>query len=379
MKKPDSCKGCAIYNHQRGDGYCPSPDGSDLYGIKIIGDEPDITSVKRAKPFFPTSSGGSKLNQVFKLLSKSRQGFKLGNLISCQHNNNSLEYSSYEFDAINFCRQTHLYKWLKPNDANYLFVVGKLALRELTEFSGIDREKQSIAHLRGYPIKTKWGWLIASYSPEFVRRGKPQYTFYLKEDLEKLFFIREHGWILPNYDFSYHPSKDYLKSFYYKAKDLPIDSPIYYDIETDESADTEEDERQGLVSNTINTIQFSITKDEAIFLDWNEENMPFIKLMLRLPNWKVGFNSYNFDDPRILDKPDMVINGKRIDLMWMFKHWNPGLERGLQKVASLFDYPEPWKHKSASEEEFYGCSDVNAYSYIFPSLKAKMEKEGIWN
>lgn len=378
MKKPDSCKNCGIYSHNRGEGYCPSPSGTDLYGIKIVGEKPNLSESGKGKPFLANTASGSKLNQVFKLLNKSPQGFKFGNLLNCTPNKELLENMPYEFDGIEFCRQTHQYKWLKADGTNYIFALGKLPMRELTGFNGIKMDRQSINHIRGYPIKTKFGWVVATHNPAMVRKGKPQYTHYLKEDLAKLFFVREHGWILPEYDFRYHPPKDELKSFYYQTKSLPIDSPIYYDIETDDSADTEEDERQGLTSNLIKTVQFCIEKDKAILLNWSEDNMAFIKLMFMLPNFKVGFNSYNFDDPRIEDK-GVNIAGVKIDLMWMFKHWNPGLERGLQMVASLFDYPEPWKHKSNSDEGFYGCSDANAYSYIYPKLKEKMEKEGIWD
>lgn len=378
MNKPDICKNCSIYSHNKGAGYCPSPFGSDLYGIKIIGEKIGGLEAIKAKTFVPNSASGSKLNQVFKLLNKNSQGFKFGNLISCQPNKDTLENMPFEFDAINFCRQTHLYKWLKADGTNYILGLGKLAMRELTGFSGIKLDRESINHIRGYPIKTNYGWVVNTYSPAFVRKGKPQYTHYLKEDLEKLFFVREHGWVLPEYDFRYHPEKDFLKSYYYKAKELDSEIPIYYDIETEDSADTEEDERQGLTSNLIKTIQFCYEKDKAVLVNWCEDNMAFIKLMLKLPNVKVGFNSYNFDDPRILDK-GVEIAGVKIDLMWMFKHWNPGLERGLQMVASLFNYPEPWKHKSNSDEGFYGCSDANAYSYIFPKLKEKMIKERIWD
>ena len=357
MKKPDSCKGCSLYSHFGGGGFVPQPTGRGSNGLVILGEKNGATEARRNLPFHPHAAAGHQLDKTLKRLNKSREGFKIGNVISCQPLGDKLAHMPWEFDSIDYCKKVHLSSWLPANGQQVIFALGDIALRELTEFSGIGSEKQSISHLRGYPLKSKYGWVIPSYNPGFVSRGKPQYAHYLRDDLTKAFFVHEHGWeARPEARFIENPSKDQKRDFYREAKSLAEsrpESPLFVDIETTDSADTEEDERQGLESNTILTVQFAFEKSYAIDVKWSEENMAFIKLMLLLPNWKAGFNSWNFDFPRLRSK-GLAINGVLLDLMWMFKHWQPGLERGLQKVASLFNYPAPWKHLSASQPGFYG-------------------------
>ena len=371
LKKPASCLGCNLY--RSGNGFV-KPDGDGTSGLFIIGSHNGPSEEAQGVPFVKYSAGGSKLEEIFKFAGVQRKDFKLANIIQCQPPGDRLEFMPFEPYAIAHCREAHLKPLLKGKK-NVILALGSVPLRELTNFKN-GGKKENVSSLRGFVLPSEYGYVIPSFDPVFIRKGKPQFIQYSKSDLQRALLTIRSSFTLPTYDFNQHPSYDDIKSFYYRCKDNP-NNPIAYDIETEDSADTEEDERQGLFSNTITRIQFSLAKNQGITFPWQEQYFKLIQLFFLLPNWKLGFNCYNFDDLRIRDK-GFRISSKVIDLMWMFKHHHPGLERGLQKVASFYGYPEPWKHHSGDREEWYACHDVSAPHYIWENLVREMKEEGTY-
>lgn len=370
LEKPQSCKNCALYGNGKG---FIIPDGLGINGISIIGDMGYQTDTNIGKPFAKLSAGGLKLQQVFNILQSPRPHFKLGNIISCSPRLGKLQHMPYEMEAIHNCSK-YLNLQLPKGVENYILALGPVAARELTGFSG--EGKQTLANTRGFLVKSKYGYVISSYHPDLIKRSKPQFIEYLLRDLQALLKAKINGIPkIPDYRFIINPTYDDIKSFYFLCKSSP-NLPISYDIETDQTLDTEEDERQGLEHRNITQIQFSLGKDLAIVFKWEERFRKIVQLFFLLENIKLGFNIFNFDDPRLRGLGFRLERGKFIDLMWMFKHHKPGLERGLQKVASFIGYPEEWKSRSLLDPDSYGCHDVNAPQYIFPYLVEQMTKEG---
>jgi DNA polymerase I-like protein with 3'-5' exonuclease and polymerase domains len=100
--------------------------------------------------------------------------------------------------------------------------------------------------------------------------------------------------------------------------------------------------------------------------------------MLATGNAKINWNGWHFDDPRIRAK-GVRIEGKIHDAMWMFKHYQPRLPRGLQSVSSLFNFPFPWKHLYSVDLPWYGCADVDSLQSIVHKLPQLMKQRGVWN
>jgi uracil-DNA glycosylase family 4 len=369
LTKPEACKGCPLYGN--GIGYIlPEGNGS----LRIIGEAAGESEAKDGKPFRPYAQSGSKLEEVFRLTATTRNDFRIYNVLACRPPSNKLEGMPYEFEAIARCR-TNLEKVVPPNGELTSLALGWIALRTLAEIPD-KAYKLNLSNLRGFVLESRYGKVIGSYHPSFIRRGKPNFTQYLVWDLQKAIRVQKHGFTKPAYKFVQDANIVQVKEFYYRVKNSP-QALLAFDIETDDSLDTEEDERVNLCSKTITRIQFSISKDEAISFAFTETYLPAIKLLFMLPNPKIGHNCYTFDIPRLKDK-GILINGIVYDSMLMFKHCFPGLERALQKVASCANYPEPWKHLSASNLGLYGCHDVNALHYIYEWLRPLMEREGIW-
>lgn len=387
MEKPASCNGCPIATFSQG--FIQS-EGDGITGVAIIGEAGGHNEYIDGLPFRPKAQAGSKLEEVFKLAGfelrerLTREHFTLGNVVNCHPPSDRLSGEKYELGAIEHCRPNvdKLYQ-LRPQ-IRVTLALGNTALKALTGLSGIHEEKQSIQDLRGYVLKGRYGWLVPGLHPAFLRRGKNEWTPLLVNDLKKALavargqitsFDGHPSYSLPRYQTG--PGLDEAWQFYGRCKDNPR-LPITYDIETPKSAETEEDEREELEDADITLMQFSLGMREGIAFPYEGEYIKIIDRILKLPNVKAGFNCWNFDNPRIRAKGH-TIEGRNHDLMWMFKHWQPSLPRGLQSAVSLFDFPFAWKHLYGLQLRWYGCADVDSAQWLLQKLPPLMQAMGVWD
>lgn len=389
MQKPSDCRGCPL----EGKGISFSqPDGKGTREIVIIGEALGEEEAKDGLPFRPKASGGSKLEEVFRIAESEllepvrREQFLLWNMVACQPPYNLLAGMYYESKAVEHCKRhfNRVVRLVGNDEDRVILALGNIPLRYLTNASGVAEEKQSISHLRGYVFKSKYGYVIPSQHPNFIKRGHPELTPLLVEDLKKAIKCARgeviHRWhkdyVKPEY--IEQGNVDALASFYYRLAENSK-QVLTYDIETENSAESEEDERDGLDDTAeITQIQFSVGKGTGIAVPFNSvQHRPWIDKIMATPNVKANHNTWNFDNPRLRSK-GVKIGGRVHDTMWMFKHYHPQLPRGLQSVASLIGFPFPWKHLFGSKLGWYGCADVDAVQWILAILPKLMKSLGIW-
>lgn len=391
LAKPDECRGCPLY--ERGKGFSV-PDGSGSSGVWGIGEALGKEEYMDGKPFRPYAQAGSKLNEAIRLAAEpsrpvTRDMFRFWNVVACQPPGNRLEGTSYGEGAITHCRR-HFDRVLNGSSpisyssaSRVLVAYGNVPLKELVGVSGEAGEKQSIKFLRGYVFTSKYGWVIPSYHPAFVKRGNPQLTALLVEDIQKALKVARGEWqgfrggrdyAEPRYQTG--PSLDEVKSFAYRCRDNS-QLAIACDIETPSLAALDEDEREGGFLEDPVMIQFSLGKKEGIAFPWKEPYIKAAKWILRLGNDKLGFNWYNFDS-KILKARGCKIRGVQHDLMWMWEKWHPRLDRNLQSVAASFYFPFAWKHLYMKDLAWYGCADVDSLWWIWDKLPGMMRHRGVW-
>lgn len=391
MLKPPECIGCPL--HTLGQGFS-IPEGLGTAGVAIVGEALGFEEYMDGLPFRPRAQAGSKLEECIKTVASetinpiSRNSFKLWNIIGCKPPGNELKDAPYEAKAIDHCRvhfERVMQSFVPPNvcGKRVILSLGNIPLKTLTGVTGIAKEKQSISHLRGYVSESPYGLVVPSYHPSFIKRGNLHLTPLLVDDIKRAIGVangsyttyKSHpSFATPKYQL--HPSLDEAWSFYYKVKDNPK-LILAYDIETPDSADVDEDERDELANQDIKMVQFSIGKGTGIALYWNPLFLPVILALFNLPNIKANHNCWNFDNPRLVAK-GVNIRGHVHDTMWMFKFWHSRLPRGLQMVAGMFGFPFPWKHLYGSQFEFYGIADVDAVQWILADLPKLMKARGLW-
>jgi uracil-DNA glycosylase family 4 len=421
MQKPKECNDCVLgkkFPNKEGDLISLGqsftlPEGKPKFGVYLVGEGAGKNEAQEGLPFRPNGESGSLITNIIenhltvfdpelqKVRKMKRNDFIWDNVVKCRPPNDELQGKSYEQAAVGHCRLYNDRSFgsssLHNSQFNKVIVaLGGVAFKELTGLSG---KKLGIEDCRGYVFRSSAynALIIGALHPSFIRHGNPTKTSSLIYDLKKAILVANGSYN----SYSEHPDfrkpqfvtngkLEALVSLYYKLKENP-NLTIYYDIENPYTKGAEEEDKGDLENEDeereesspfeITSIQFAYSKDWAIFVPWEK---PFIKIalaILSLPNSKVGSNNWHHDDPR-LEANGAVINGTIHDLMWAWHHMQPGLWKGLQRIGSFHDIPYNWKHLALrgdiDSEDEYGCMDVIAPAYIWPSLVEKMKRLKVW-
>ncbi len=372
MLKPQACRPCPLFSKSNG---FSKPEGTCLNGVLILGEALGHHEFIDAKPFRPQGVAGSLLEQVFRIVREPRSNFLIDNIVRCQPPNDQLHGYGYELEAIRCCTINYSDRVYSNPNVRCILALGAVAFRNI---SGLQGKKLNISDLRGYVVNSNVKRnlpVIGSYHPAHIRRGKLAFTDYLIHDLRKALGVANGTYRSycdsSNYSNSYilSPSIDDAKSFFYRVKDSPT-VDLAYDIETPNSSELEEDEREEITGNEIISIQFSLGKGGGIYFPWEGDYVKVAQAILRRNNRKLCFNGWHFDNPKLMAN-NTVINGVVVDLMWCFHHLKPDLELGLGKVASMCDFPFYWKYMSLDKrmERFYAVVDAEVLHYIYPKLE----------
>lgn len=384
MLKPSECIGCPLYD--KGKSFS-IPDGKGTNGVVLIGEALGREEAIDGLPFRPKAESGSKLEEAFRILETNRDQFLLWNVIACQPPYNQLKDTPYEQHAIEHCK-VHFDKVFDEYHTplnRTVMAMGNIPLIRLTGVTGDAKKKESISHMRGYVFESGYGWVVPTYHPSYIRRGGGQLTPTFIDDIKKAMAVARgtyntfrggKGYKAP--DYQTRPSLDDAKAFYYRVKDSPR-LKLTYDIETPTIGDAEEEDKELADGPTpILQIQFSLNKHSAIAFPYDGEYIRIARAIMALDNVKANHNTWLFDNPILRANGFTFGVGKIHDTMWMFKHWHPSLERGLQKVATFFNFPFAWKHLYGPQLAYYGCADVDAVQYILESLPKMMVEKGVW-
>lgn len=392
IDKPDACRACSLFG--TGTGFV-LPEGMPLLGVTLIGEAAGENEAYDGKPFRPYAQGGSILERAIRRNGYSRGQFRILNVLQCQPPGNFLSHAPYEFDAINKCavHRNHLLRESveaarsQPGVAEpVILALGDIAFRTLTGLTG---EKQTITHMRGYPIYTPFGLVVGTLHPAYIRRDMKQFGV-LVHDLELAVRLARDGFHPLPLDYLQHPTVSQVQDF----RDKVLADPwltVSFDIET---LVLPHFDRRSFPQ--ITSVQFSLAPATGIYLPWNLDTIPVIRDIMNSPNMKAGHNCWSFDVPA-LEQYGAPAAGVVHDTLWMYHHYQPDLSseetRGeseddaaaslstrvsLQPVASFFGMDFPWKHKNESEPEFYGIADVDAVQRIMTLLPPRMKDMGIW-
>lgn len=400
MALPSSCRGCSLSTNPYA-GKFTKPRGLGQKGVLIIGDASSDKDSYSGIALDPYSQAGLVLNKALQRQSiDADNDVWITNLIHCQPPSKDLNpHIPQHSSAIAHCRPnlTSLIAQLKPK---VIVALGSTVLRALTGFG--EGKKTSDRYLRGYVLSSTYGIpLIPTMHPAMIARGNTALQSYLMRDLARAIEVAETGElpvVEPGQVVDYRQTISDGWELFLKAQHDPS-LTISFDIETDWSAEEDEDELLSLASEQgdeddseeesdpnslslsttgaqIRSIQFSIAPGTGVTLNWLEAKI-LTQQIFDLPNPKVGHNCWNFDLP-ILRRHGITTKGIIHDTMWMWHHYQPDLPAHLQGVACQFGMPFPWKHYSDSAPEFYGAADVDATIRIALHLPNLLRELNLW-
>jgi hypothetical protein len=295
----------------------------------------------------------------------AREQFVLTNTVPSRPPKNFLDGAPYEAEAIAWGRP-FLDDAIQRFRPRCILALGEVACRVATGLAG---PKQGISDLVGYVLPSCWPGLpaVPCFHPSFLRRGYMSYFSVLLNAIKLAVRVAREGLspVEPPIDspppgYLLYPTEEqaiqWLSRAAYEA------TYIAYDIETNYSANESEAE-EAEVEHQIRSIQFSGAPGSGIFLPWRPPFIEVAKRILKLPQPKLGWNIWRFDNP-LLAAAGCSVAGPLHDLMWAWHHLQPGLPRGLQFAAGQCGWPWPWKHLSDAAPQFYGIVDVDVCQFL---------------
>lgn len=401
------------------------PEGSGENGVLVLAEALGQHEAEAGLPLRPYAQAGSVFDRAVRAVGLNRNSFRIFNTVNCRPPNDWLAGASWEYDAIQHCKQ-HVDQVARGMDLKLVLALGSTACREQTGWAG---HKKGLSFIRGFALDSPT-WrrpdgrpvpVLSTYHPSFLARGKTNLTGVFQDDILNAFRLAQLDgrWSRPDLsNFRIQPPVDWCNRWASEVE-AHLEWDITYDIETRESliANDESEVRatgRGMVTITptdmdsnpesgvtseeimeemseagnlggpvefrteITQIQFSVRPGMAVVVPWSAEYRPFIHRMMKTRNRKFGFNCYGFDDPLLMGA-GVEYGSHPHDLMWMWHHWQPDLPRGLQYVSSFF-IPEylPWKHLADSDEGFYGGCDVDAPQRIKEGLEKRLREKNLW-
>ena len=339
------------------------PEGSGSLGVLILGEAMGEHEANDGLPFRPYAPAGSVLERAIRRGGMSRDQFVVWNVVPTQPPKNWLESAPWEAEAIAW-GMTFLDDIVARYKPRCILALGGVATRATTGLAGY---KMGVSELTGFVLPSPRYNIpvVPCFHPAYLRRGAMSHFGVLLRCLRLATQVARESRqpTLPQPEsppagYVLYPTQEQAEDF----EDSIAGDAIAYDIETPYST-TEDSAEEAEGEHTIKSIQFSLAPGSGIFLPWREPFIPIAKRILALPNPKLGWNIWRFDDP-ILKANGCEINGERHDLMWAWHHAQPDLPRGLQFAAGQQGWPWPWKHLDQASPQFYGIVDVDVLQWM---------------
>ncbi len=255
-----------------------------------------------------------------------------------------------------------------------ILALGDLPFETLTGSHGV-------TSLRGYVFPTRFGPVVGSYAPEYIRMGKLPLADVFRMDLRRAISTARHG--IPTFAKAYTLNPTYKEVFSYlenyRAAGRP---PLAFDIETpwskiDKDSILGDPSIEDDASYTILRISFSFAPGKAITFPWSHPYIGVAKLLLSDPGDKLVWNQH-FDVPR-LSAAGCTFGGPIYDGMDAWHFLEPSLPMGLKYCATFF-CPDmhAWKLESREQPEWYSCADSDVLLRCFSAIRGELEKQGRW-
>lgn len=404
-QQPSTCEGCPLHDDKIGIGFM-SPEGLGSSGVLVIAEALGQREATDSLPLRPNAPAGSIFSGIIRRISGlDRAHLLLSNTIWCQPGvRNYLDGAPYEYAAIEHCQQYNA-KLIRDRKPRAIVTLGAIPTRTITGMSGY---KQGIGLIRGYVLHANRPEyiidgepipVIPTFHPSYLLRasktrskdkevagkvekaeGGMALSGVMMRDISLALRIAREGFKGYRDVEAVRGTREVMERLIWLFTQHP-EWDMAWDIETSGSKETEEDEREDLLT-AVTQIQFGFdSKTGYVFPGFNVEWVKDLsQKLLRLPNRKLTWNGKKFDNKVVRINYNFDIQGEDCDLMEGWHHVQPDIPKNLQ-FATSFAAPDlrPWKHLFLSDEDEYGANDVIALILNRDSIFETMKSRGLRN
>jgi uracil-DNA glycosylase family 4 len=333
----------------------------------------------------------------------ARDGWRIHNVLSCQPYGvptpqypegkpNLLVGQFFEKAVIDHCAanldqtiKDHVAHCARIGKTPTILALGKTAFKRLMKDVVINLEGMMKKDYQCYPHwHDKYGvWVIAGDHPSHLMQGAhhkfPILSFAAHRALEIAntpgFRIEDHKYVS-----TATPSPEGFREWIAHYLRYANDVVLSYDIETPYKQDKGEDElaKDELADNVIIRVAFCYQPGDAVSVPWNSYYMEAIRAAFASPGPKVGWNSWQFDDVRIMQ--ELPIEGDRIDAMLAWHVLNTSMDKRLGFVTPFYAQSVGmWKHLDAAAPAYYNAKDADMALRCWLGIKEDLKRADLWH
>jgi uracil-DNA glycosylase family 4 len=349
-EKPPECARCPL--EHKGFGFT-RPTGPVAAPVLLIGESAGRWEGIKGEPF--VGDAGAMLDRVMRHASLDRADFRIDNLLRCQPPGDWLDGAPWEKDAIAQCERHHLGATLLEKH-QVVVPLGSMATRRLL---GLPKKRFKIQDFHGTVTRDPMDrfWIVPTFHPSFLQRGATKLIKTSSVDLEHAVEVAGKGFKRSHMNLVCDPDPAWFAAWaklYTDACQLGHDVDLAVDIETPETGNLEEDNRQEISWHIIR-VNFAYNGEEGITVPFTGPYMTTIQNLLATDKPKLYWNA-KCDVPRLC-AAGLTINGKCFDYMWAWHVLQSDLPRGLGFVAPFYSDGPPWKHLADTAPVEYAAMD----------------------
>lgn len=369
LLKPASCFGCPLHHISSG---FSRPVGTGEKGVLVVAEALGEQEAQAGQAL--VGKAGHYLFNALKRVGIEREDLALYNVLSCRPPDNKLAGMPYEHAAISHCSPNldgairHYRGVAAAHERTFVIVaLGKIAFKRLLRLDDKRHERLLKNDYLCYPFwSEEYGaWVIAADHPAYLMRGNHHLVSILQFAFQRAMEIAAGGFSYQEDHYLLDPPAEqfdvwvttYLGAL---ARD-PENVFLSYDIETPykSGADEEEVAKEVDDDRTILRCAFSYRPGHSVTVPWRSDYLPALRRVFREGRNFVGWNSNNYDDPRVHAQTPM--SGISIDAMLAWHVLNSALPKGLGFVTPFYaQRMSMWKHLAEAEPAFYNAKDADA-------------------
>lgn len=391
LKKPDTCRTCPLYLDEGGHstGFL-RPDGAFNKGVLIVGEAAGEQEAEAGYPFVGKS--GHFLFNNLKRVGLNRDDFRIANVLSCRPPNNKLVGMSYENHAISHCSpilDTIIHRSreeAREKGQHFtILTLGRTAFKRVMRLHEHTHALLLKLDYLNYPFwSEEYGaWVIAADHPSYLMRGNHHLVPLLQFAAHRAVEIARDGFSYAPTSYLLDPPPAIFRAWvdgYFRALAAdPLNTYLSYDIETPmkRKKDEEEVSREDDDDYTILRVSFSYVPHKAVSVRWSTEYQVELERLLSNCGPAIGWNSNNYDDPRV--KAQISAFQGSIDGMLAWHVLNTNLPKGLGFVAPFYaKRTAMWKHLSEEKPAFYNAVDADVALQCWLGIMEGLKSQNLW-
>lgn len=344
--------------------------------ILLVGEAPWFDEIAKGEPF--TGASGAMLTRVLQLVSKQRESYRIGNIVSCAIPDMAIDRFPA---AVAQCR--YLDDAIDALPPKVVVPLGGAALRRILQ---LPRGKEhSVENFHGTVTRdpTDRFWVVPTYHPSHLQRGATNLMGVSAFDLQRASEVAQQGWAPDPAQLWLDPSVEWFRvwanAYIAAATQDPYAYPLSVDIETPDKGSDEGAMLADAVDRSYQIIRVNLSAgpDEGVTIPFAEGYVQILAEVLAAGGvqyyWFKGF-----DVPRLVAAGFTPRIDRLYDAMWCWKALQSDLPGSLGFVAPFYSKFGAWKHLVSTQPAQYAAVDALQTRRVGDGLIADLITAGQW-